>query len=68
MCKILQWIEKERILSEKIFMTSLQRNLIMLFEDNLQLRQYYLKRRLNWTEENGKDETLILLFMKLATA
>ena len=40
-------------------MTSLKRKLIMLFKENL-------KRNLNWTEENGKCEVLILLFVKLA--
>ena len=47
-------------------MYSLKRELIKLFKENLRLRQDYLKRRLNWTEENGKGEILILLFVKLA--
>ena len=46
--------------------TSLKRKLVMRFQENAQLRQDYLKRSLNWTEENGGRETLILLFMKLA--
>ena len=32
----------------------------------MRLRKDYLRRRLNWTEENGNDEMLILLEMKLA--
>ena len=47
-------------------MNRLKRKLLDLFEDNLQLRQDYLKRRLKLTEEKGRGKMLILLFMKLA--
>ena len=47
-------------------MNTLKRKLNKRFKDNLQLRQDYLRRRLNWTEENGKEEMLILLFTKVA--
>ena len=40
--------------------------LITLFKEELPLRQDYLKRSLSWTEENGKREMLMLLFMELA--
>ena len=43
-----------------------KRKLIKLFKDNLMLRQDYLKRGRNWTEENGKGEMLIFLSMTLA--
>ena len=38
----------------------------MFFQENGQLREDYLKRRVNWTEENEECKMLILLFMKLA--
>ena len=47
-------------------MISLKRTLIKLFKENAQLRQDYVKSRLNDTEESGECEILMLLFMKLA--
>ena len=47
-------------------MNTLKRKLNELLKNNLQPRQDYLKRRLNWTGKNGKGAKLILLFMKLA--
>ena len=35
--------------------------LVMLFKENEQLRQDYLKRNLNWTEANGECEMLTLV-------
>ena len=46
-------------------MNTLKSKLNELFKENMKLRQDYLKRKLNWTEGNGKEEMLILLFMKL---
>ena len=37
-----------------------------LLKVNLRLRQDYLKRRVNWTELNGKDEMLIQFFVNLS--
>ena len=48
-CGILKWKGKEFCLNKEIFMTSLKGTLIMLFMENAQLRQDYLKRSLNWT-------------------
>ena len=63
----LSQIESGRILSarKKAFINSLTRELIEVLQENLQLRHDYLRYRMNWTEEIGKDEMLILLFMKL---
>ena len=47
---------KECCPNKEIFMTSLKRELIKLFKEHLQLRQDYLKRCLNWTEENETSE------------
>ena len=68
MCKFLKWNRKEFRPNRKTFMNSLKRKLIMLFKENAQLRQDYLKRSLNLTEENGTGEMLILLFVKLASS
>ena len=64
----LSQMEMEKIPSEekKAFMNTLKGKLIELFKENMQLRQDYVKRRLNWTEENGTGEMLILLFLELA--
>ena len=35
------------------FTNSLKRMLIMLFKETARLRQDFLKRRRNWTQENG---------------
>ena len=47
--------------NSKAYMNSLKRKLIKPFKKNLRLRQDYLKRRLNWTEESGECKMLILL-------
>ena len=47
-------------------MNTFKRKLIGLFKENMQLRQDYLKRSLNWTEENEIGEMLILIFLKMA--
>ena len=48
-------IERERILSEQRDIHDiLGRELIMLFKETAQLRQYCLMRSLNWTEETGE--------------
>ena len=67
-CRILKWKERERILSEKrdIHDFTEKKLLIMLCKEAAQLKQNYLKRSLNWTEENGECEMLIVLFLKLA--
>ena len=59
-------MDKDTILSERrdIFMNSLKGMLIMLFKENSQPRQNYLKRRENWTEEIWNKEMLILPSMK----
>ena len=64
MRRILKWKGKEFCPNKETFTTSLKRKLIMLLKENAQLRQDYLRRRQNRTEENGKESTLILLFMK----
>ena len=46
--------------------TTLKSKLNELFKENLQLTQGYLRQRLTWTKEIGKEEMLILLFVKLA--
>ena len=53
---------KEFCPNREILMTSLNRKLIKLFKENLWFRQDYLKRSLNWTEEDGECEMRILLF------
>ena len=60
----LSQVESGRILSarKKAFINSLTRKLIEVLQENLQLRHDYLKYRMNWTEEIGKDEMLILLY------
>ena len=63
----LSQLEQEEILSEqKAFMNTLKRRPIELFKESSQLRKDYLRLRLKWTEEVGKGEVLILLFMTLA--
>ena len=52
--------------NKETFTTSSKRKLVMFFQENAQLREDYLKRRLNWTEENEECKMLILLLMKLA--
>ena len=58
--------EKKFCPNRAAFMNTLKRKLIGLFNDILHLRQDYLKRRLNWTEENEIGEMLILIFLKMA--
>ena len=65
-CNLLKWKRINFCLNREAFMNTLKRKLNELFKDNLQHRQDYRKLRLNWTEENVKEEMLILLFMKLA--
>ena len=65
-CKLPTWKRKELCPNRKIFMKSMKRKLIKLFKENVQLRQDFPKRRLNWTEGNRKGQMLILLCMKLA--
>ena len=65
-CNFLKWKRTGFSPSRKTFMNSLKRKLIELFKENLQLRQDYLKRRLNWTGKSGEGAVLILLSMKLA--
>ena len=65
-CNFLKWKWKKILSEQKAFMNTLKRKLIELFKENMQLRQDYVKRRLNWTEENGTGEMLILLFLELA--
>ena len=68
-CNFLKW-KRRRILSEqKSLHEFLEKEAYRAFQGpkvNLRLRPDYLTHKLNWTEENGKDEMLILLFMKLA--
>ena len=47
-------------------MNSLKQKHIELLTEILWPRQKYPKRSLNWTEEHGKGEMLILLFTKLS--
>ena len=48
-CTCLKWKMRKFFLNRKFFMNSLRRRLIELFRENLQFRQDYLRRRLNWT-------------------
>ena len=49
-CRILKRKGKEFSPNKKTFTTSLKGKLILLFQDNAQLRQDYLMCSLNWTE------------------
>ena len=40
-------------------MNTLKTKLNELFEENVQLREDYLRLRLKWTEEVGKEEILL---------
>ena len=64
-CNFLEWIGRKYCLNREAFMNTLKRKLNELFKDNLQLRQDYLRRKLNWTEEIGKGGKLALLSEKL---
>ena len=46
-------------------MNYLKRKLIKHVEENLQLRQDHLKRKLNWIEENEKGEMLKLFLCEI---
>ena len=60
-CVQLSQMEKERILSEQTsFHDFFEKKADRAFQGELRLRQDYLKRRLNRTEENGDCEMLIL--------
>ena len=65
-CRILKWKGKEFCPNQETFTTSLKGKLIMLFKENAQLRQDYLKRSLDWTDENRECKMLRLLVMKMA--
>ena len=60
------WSVQDFQMDKEILMTSLKSTLIMLFKENSQLRQNYLKRSLNWTNKNGECEMLLLLSAKMA--
>ena len=57
---------KEFCPNKETFTTSFKGKLTVLFKEDAQFRQDYLKRSLNWTEESGVCKMLTLLFMKLA--
>ena len=49
-------LEREKILSEQRDIHKfLERKADQAFQEKAQLRQSYLKRSLNWTEENGRS-------------
>ena len=47
-------------------MNTLKRKLNELLNDSVQLRKDYLRLRLKWTEELGKEDMRMLLYTKLA--
>ena len=65
---IFSWIGKRFCLKKKIFITSSEGKLIKPSEKTVQLKQNYLKHRLNWTDENGRCRVLTELFMILASS
>ena len=65
-CTFLKWKRREFCLNREAFMTTLKRKLNELFKDNLQLGQDDVRQRVNWTRSNAKEETLMLLLLKLA--
>ena len=65
-CRVSQ-MERERnsfCPNKETLTTPLKGKPSMLFKENAQLRQDYLKRSLDWTEENGECKMLVLLFVK----
>ena len=55
---------KEFCLKGKIFTNTLKRKQNELFKVTVQLRKDYPRLRWRWTEEVGKEDTLILLSLK----
>ena len=61
MCRVPNRKGKRFCLNKEIFIISLKGKLIRPSKENAQLRQSYLKRSLNWTDENGRCRMLTAL-------